>query len=72
MRLCVRAVSSFLYSSLGLALKACTTVIKGKHCPVSMATSVATGIKGCVTITWSVRLTRGTVLLSDLQAVFIY
>ena len=52
------------------------------HCPVSIATSVAIGIKSvchhateskCVVIIiWSVKLTSGIVLLSDLQAVFIY
>ena len=35
---------SILYSSLGLGSKLFTTVIKGMHSPVSMATSVATGI----------------------------
>ena len=42
------------------------------HHLVSIATSVATGIKGvCVTIIWSVGLTSKTVSLPDLQAVFI-
>ena len=46
MRLYLRALSPILYSSLGLGLKVCTTGIKGMHHPISMTTSVATGIKG--------------------------
>ena len=37
---------SHSYQVISLGLKACSTIIKGTHCPVTMATSVATGIKG--------------------------
>ena len=68
MRLVLRAVSSVLYSSLALGLKACTATAR-----FLWHTSVANGIKGvCVTTVWSVKLTSVAVLLSDLQASFIY
>ena len=66
-RLCLRAVSShFIFLS--------RAGIKGMHhySQFLWQTSVALGLKVCVTTAWSVRLISVAVLFSDLQASFIY
>ena len=59
MRLHLGAVSPHLILLSRAGMKGMHHCHKGVHHPISMASSVATGLKVCATTAWSVRLTSG-------------
>ena len=72
MRLYLRTVSSRFIILSTSGIKDMHTGIKDMHRPVSMAASVATGIKSVCYRCLVCKADQRGVLLSDLQAGFIY